>query len=238
MSTASAYVIRWGRERARTGTWGGDVSTAFLFPLPDRPVPSQDFVLRCLEQLRRRGYRRVVTGALSPNQQPGFFAAGFEVLEQLHLLVLDGDTPLPPVPPGAALRRVWGNRRAEVLHIDAAAFQPFWQLDSVAMHEALVATPRRHFRVAVDDDGRSLGYAICGAGAARGFVQRLAVQPGHQRQGTGRRLLLDGLHWLRRRAVRSVVVNTQMGNQAALALYRSVGFRDDPSGLSVLTAAL
>jgi hypothetical protein len=35
-----------------------------------------------------------------------------------------------------------------------------------------------------------------------------------------------------------IAVNTQLGNDAALALYRSVGFRDDPAGLSVLSAAL
>jgi ribosomal protein S18 acetylase RimI-like enzyme len=83
-----------------------------------------------------------------------------------------------------------------------------------------------------------VGYAICGASGGRGFVQRLAVRPEAQGHGIGRRLLLDGLHWLRDLKAGEIAVNTQLGNDAALALYRRVGFRDDPAGLSVLSAAL
>jgi [ribosomal protein S18]-alanine N-acetyltransferase len=64
------------------------------------------------------------------------------------------------------------------------------------------------------------------------------VLPEAQGQGIGKRLLLDGLHWLRGQNARQIVVNTQDGNETALALYRKVGFRDDPAGLSVLSAAL
>ena len=83
-----------------------------------------------------------------------------------------------------------------------------------------------------------VGYAICGASAGRGFVQRLAVLPEAQGHGVGKRLLLDGVHWLRGLGVREIAVNTQIGNETALALYRKVGFRDDPNGLSVLSAQL
>ena len=64
MSLASADVIRWGRERARTGRWRGDAEVAFINPMPDAPLPSAEFLRRCLETLASRGYRRVVTGAL------------------------------------------------------------------------------------------------------------------------------------------------------------------------------
>jgi ribosomal protein S18 acetylase RimI-like enzyme len=69
-------------------------------------------------------------------------------------------------------------------------------------------------------------------------VQRLAVHPDAQRHGIGRALLLDGLHWMRRRGVRRAVVNTQLGNDAALNLYRTIGFHHEPSKLSVLSAGL
>ena len=62
--------------------------------------------------------------------------------------------------------------------------------------------------------------------------------PEAQGHGVGRRLLLDGLHWLRGQRAGEIAVNTQLGNDAALALYRRVGFRDDPAGLSVLSTAL
>jgi ribosomal protein S18 acetylase RimI-like enzyme len=69
-------------------------------------------------------------------------------------------------------------------------------------------------------------------------VQRLAVDPDYQRSGTGRRLLLDGLHWLRRHRVNRALVNTQVGNERALALYQATGFREEPVGLSVLSTGL
>jgi hypothetical protein len=43
---------------------------------------------------------------------------------------------------------------------------------------------------------------------------------------------------MRRRGVRSAVVNTQLGNTVALSLYAAVGFRPEPNGLSVLSAGL
>jgi hypothetical protein len=43
---------------------------------------------------------------------------------------------------------------------------------------------------------------------------------------------------MRRRGVRRAVVNTQLGNDAALTLYHQTGFRHEPAGLSVLSAGL
>jgi ribosomal-protein-alanine N-acetyltransferase len=83
-----------------------------------------------------------------------------------------------------------------------------------------------------------VGYAICGTSGGRGFVQRLAVAPSAQGRGIGKALLLDGLHWLRSSGAQEIAVNTQVGNDPALALYRGVGFRDDPDGLAVLSARL
>jgi ribosomal protein S18 acetylase RimI-like enzyme len=238
MSATSVDVIRWGRERARTGPWRGDSQVAFLAPVPDAPLPSADFLRRCLAVLTDRGFSRVVTAALSPLEQGGFLAAGFEVTEELHLLAIDLDG-IPPVPSDLALSRIRWNQRAEILSIDQAAFSQFWQFDEQGLAEALRATPRTRFRAALaPGERRFAGYAICGRSGQRGFVQRLAVHPDYQRHGLGRGLLLDGLNWMRRRGVRRAVVNTQLGNSAALSLYLETGFRREPSGLSVLTAGL
>jgi ribosomal protein S18 acetylase RimI-like enzyme len=239
VSAPSTDVLRWGRERAKAGRWRGDRSIAYLAPLPDAPLPSAEFLRRCLATLAEQGFTRVVTGALSPLEQTGFLAAGFGVEEHLHLLGLDLRTPLPEVPPGHRLTRPRLGRRDEALAVDAAAFPPFWRFDAPGLADALAATPHTRFRVALDPaDGRVVGYAICGRAGGRGFVQRLAVDPDRQRAGTGRRLLLDGLDWMQRRGVRKAVVNTQMGNDAALALYRATGFRAEPTGLSVLSTGI
>ena len=231
-------VLRWGAERAKAGQWRGDRSVAYLNPVPDAPPPSEVFLRRCLATLRDQGFSRVVTGALSPPEQRGFLAAGFAVEQRLHLLSIELLAGLPFLPDGPPLHRATRRERPQVLAVDAAAFSAFWRFDGAGLRDALAATPHTRFRVAHDADGQVVGYAVCGRAGPRGFVQRLAVDPASQGQGIGRRLLLDGLYWMRRRRVQRAVVNTQVGNDVALQLYLKTGFREDPSGLSVLSAGL
>jgi ribosomal protein S18 acetylase RimI-like enzyme len=235
---SSPDVLRWGRERARAGIWRGDDDVALLNPLPDAPPPSVEFLHRCMDTLAAKGFQRVVTGALTASEQAGFLEAGFGVEQRLHLLAIDFEPGLPPTPPGLPLRRVSRRHWTDVLAVDRAAFPGFWQFDEDGLRDALRATPSVRFRVAVEPAGRIAGYAISGRSGRRGFVQRLAVDPSGQRSGTGRRLLLDGLEWMRRHGAQGAIVNTQVGNEAALALYRQTGFLDEPTGLSVLSAGL
>jgi ribosomal protein S18 acetylase RimI-like enzyme len=243
MSASSVDVLRWGRERARTGLWRGDREVAVLMPVPSAPIPSAEFLLRCLAVLRERGFTRVMTGALSPIEQSGFLDAGFDVAERLHLLGIDLDSGLPPVPGGLHLVPLRRDDHAAVLRVDTMAFSSFWQFDQSGLDDAMTAPPHTRARVASPEGRFSrhrtvVGYVVCGRAGDRGFVQRLAVDPSMQRHGTGRRLLLDGLAWMRRRGVRRAVVNTQVGNEVALALYLAVGFHEQPMGLSVLAAPL
>jgi ribosomal protein S18 acetylase RimI-like enzyme len=233
----SVEVIRWGRERARTGPWRGDRRIAYLAPVADAPTPSEAFVRRCIDGLAQEGFERVVTGALAPNEQRGFVAAGFHVQEELHLLAHNLHS-LPRLDPSTLLHRATSAHRAAVLQVDHLAFAPFWRLDRSGLDEALGATPHTRFRVVLDESTTVTAYAICGRAGGRGFVQRLAVHPTMHRRGLGRALLLDGLAWMRRRRVERAVVNTQQGNDAALALYKSVGFRQEPVGLRVLVRSL
>ena len=43
---------------------------------------------------------------------------------------------------------------------------------------------------------------------------------------------------MRRHGVGRAVVNTQVGNDAALSLYLKTGFKEEPTGLSVLSTGL
>jgi len=239
---ATADVIRFGRERARTGPWRGDLHVAYLAPVPELPAPSADFVRRCLDVLAQRGFSRVVTAALSPFEQSGFLAAGFQVEEDLVLLAHDLSRLPGPQASGATLRRAGRGDRPAVLALDNLAFPPFWHLDDRSLDEAIRATPHTRFRLAVaaDATGRRAvaGYAVCGRAGGRGFVQRLAVHPGFQRRHIAHDLMVDGLRWLRRRGVDRAVVNTQTDNHAAVALYERLGFRRESTGLSVLSTGL
>jgi ribosomal protein S18 acetylase RimI-like enzyme len=234
VSVANVDVIRWGRERVRTTPWRGDVSTAHLAPLPGAPMPSVAFLRHCLGLLAERGYRRVMTSALSPTEEITFFAAGFAVHERLELLAHDMRR-LPAARP-ATLRRGRPADEEAVLAVDRASFTPFWQLDGPGLGDAIRATPRARYRVAVDDEARVIGYAITGRAGRRGYLQRLAVDPDQRRTGVATALVVDGLRWLKRRGVDRSVVNTQPQNQAALELYEHLGFRRQPVGLAVLTA--
>ncbi len=242
--TVTTEVLEWGRERARAGPWRGDGHVAYLAPLPFDPPPSADFLRRCLDQLAGRGYGEVITSALAGAEQRPFLAVGFLPHEQLRFLAHDL-TGVPLVAPGGRhrLRRATAVDWTSVLDVDAGSFSPFWRLDRGGLEEALAATPSTRFRVAVAPDAtrgneRVIGYAITGRAGDQGYLQRLAVAAAGRRAGVGRALALDGLRWLRRRGVHRAVVNTQFGNDAALALYLNVGFRVEPSDLAVLHRSL
>ena len=232
---ASAEMIQWGRERVRAGPWRGDRRVAFLNPVPGAPLPSPDFLRRCLGTLAGRGFGRVVTGALAPSEQAGFRAVGFSVAEDLHLLSHDLQELVAVDVPGVALRRARTADRPAVLEVDQVAFQPFWRLDDSGLDDAINATPHARFRIARDAErGAVVGYAITGRAGRRGYVQRIAVDPARHGSGVGRLLLLDGLRWLRRWRVERAMVNTQLDNSRALGLYEATGFRRERTRLSVL----
>ena len=124
-----------------------------------------------------------------------------------------------------------------MLAVDHAAFAPFWRLDHLGLAEALSATANVHFQVARTPAG-IVGYAVCGRAGPRGYVQRLAVDPGFQGRGVGAALLADGLRWLRRWGARDALVNTQEGNDRSLRLYQRAGFVLQPHGLAVMEISL
>lgn len=237
-------MIESGRERLRVGSWRSEENIAYLSPIPGAPLPSTDFVRRCIRDLELEGYAGVVTGALSPAEQATFRAAGFEVTEHLHLLSHDLQGLPALVDRNESLRRGGRHDPAAVLDLDRIAFDAFWRLDEGGLDDALRATPHTRFRVAVtgevgpEEATAILGYAITGRSGRHGYLQRLAVHPESQRQGLGTLLVLDGLRWLRRWRVEKAMVNTQLANEGALALYERLGFRREPSGLSVLAREL
>lgn len=235
MRRSDPDLLRSGQERLRTGPWRGHGEIACLSPVPDGPAPSVAFVRRCLDQLAARGFSRVVTTALTVPEQAGFLGAGFGVQEQLHLLMHDlrGLVPVPAAP----MRRARRHDRNGVFEVDHRAFPPFWWIDDEGLDDALAATPHTRFRVTSDGSGVT-AYAVTGRAGRRGFVQRLAVHPMHQGRGLGRALALDALHWLRLWRVERAVVNTQLDNEPALCLYESLGFRREPTYLSVLSRGL
>ena len=220
-------------ERARLASWRADGQVAHLSPTAMRPL-SASFVDSCLDRLRARGFTFVVTSALSEEECAGFLRAGFDVQEELELLVHDLYA-IPDV--HHRLRRTGRRDRSRVLAVDAIAFDSFWRLHQGGLEDALGATPSVRFRVHGRRDGLD-AYVIGGRGAGTGYVQRLAVHPSARGQGLGRSLVGDVLRWMSRRGAARALVNTQKTNAAALALYQACGFRVLPEGLRVLARPL
>jgi ribosomal protein S18 acetylase RimI-like enzyme len=226
----------WGaRARLQVSAWRGSTDTVVVTPLPQRPSPAAHDIDREVAALAERGVRQVLTGALHHGELRPFVDAGFTEHERLHLLRHDLRALPEPTRP-VRNRRAWRRDQADVLAIDARAFDPFWALDRAGLDDAVRATPTSRFRVSVD--GPITGYAISGRAAERGYLQRLAVDPARHREGIGVALVADSLRWLRRTGARVAVVNTQERNEGALALYLATGFVLEPHGLTVLTRHL
>lgn len=234
-TVTGARSLAIGDDRLRVLPWRGDARLAYVVARRGRPTTAT--VERCLEDLPAH-YEAVLTAALTVEDQAPFLSVGFGVHERLHLL----RRAVEPLPPGGpqSVRLTRGRRRdrAAVLAIDGAAFSAFWRLDESGLDDALSATPSVRFRVATQTADRPCGYAVTGRAGTRGFLQRLAVDPAHQRAGIATALIADAFAWLRRWGAREVLVNTQEGNANALALYERLGFTRDDEGLAVLHRSL
>lgn len=211
--------------------WPGDLSghTALL-----RPRERSSDHLRALSS---QGFKHARTGAIAHSDGAPLLQRGWRVAAHLHLLRHDLKTLPPSHSPRPRLKRATDADLAGVVVLDDDAFPLEWRLGRSGLTEAMRATPHTRFRVAPGEDGPA-GYAVCGRAGRDGYVQRLAVAEGHRGEGLGRALTLDGMRWLRRWRATSASVNTYVGNDAALRLYRSLGFVEVHPGLMVLTIDL
>ena len=225
-------LLTFGTEQYRIGSWRGHRTTGYVAPLS----PPEQLTLAGLEQvvqrLVQRGYRDVLTAALTEPEQSFFRGAGFSVHERLHLLQhnLTDLVPLRNHPTDLRRIRRWHHRA--LLRVDVSAFDPFWKLDRENLVEAIRATPSTRLRGAFSEG--FVGYAITGFAGDQGYLQRLAVNPDHQGRGVATSLVSDALAWLARRNATGASVNTQEHNVRALTLYERMGFTRVQPGLAVL----
>ncbi|WP_420452063.1 GNAT family N-acetyltransferase [Ilumatobacter sp.] len=140
---------------------------------------------------------------------------------------------------------------ATAAEIDRSSFAAGWSNDVDSLRDIASATPQARLRLVTRPAGGSsggarahgrpshgtrsprreaLGFSITGRAGTTAYLQRLAVRPSARRAGAGRLLVDDALGWAVRRGATRALVNTGAGNDAALELYRSSGFRplDEP----------
>lgn len=225
--------LRWRGGWARIAPWMQHAEIAPLTVAAGAP-PDASAIERCLAAMRAGAYEAVVTSALSPAHSLALVDAGFAVRERLHLLAHELDD-VPRVTLGT--RRARRSDRDAIVALDAHAFDRFWRFDEDALTQTVHATPVTRVRVTTGGK-RISGYAVTGRAGDQGYLQRVAVHPEARHRGFGQALVIDALRWLRRRAAKRALVNTQLDNTAAISLYESCGFRRLPAGLCVLGRAL
>ncbi len=239
----TALVQRVGNTPVEVRRWPHDPTIAHLVLLDVSVLPTLDDIGRLTERTFADDpeVRAIRTSALFPGPRERFAEAGYDVCERLALLerAIDRIAPValsgpPPAPAGAIrLRRLTQRRLDDAARIDRAAFPPGWSNSEHTLADIAGATPRHRARLAVDDTS-PVGFAITGLAGHVGYLQRLAVDPDHQRRGIARLLVDDALAWLQRRGGTTALVNTGVDNEPALALYRQLGFRHRRDELVVM----
>jgi len=189
-----------------------------------------------------------------PARDRALTGAGWQVGRRQHRLEISLPVPPADPVPGVALRRYRpGIDDDAVLAVNNRAFaghpdQGGWTRARLAA--ALVADPRftpADLLVAVDadagqPDGTCLGFCWtrlhpgsssppaghptpAPPAATVGEIHVIAVDPGAQGRGVGRLLVLAGLAHLHDRGAATGMLYVAADNEAALGLYRAVGFR-------------
>jgi GNAT superfamily N-acetyltransferase len=214
--------------------WPSDPSVAHLIFTDHQHVPGRDEVADAVAHATRKGARAVRTSAMFPDVADVVLACEFAPIDRLALLSFDlgtgpatsrstrSATPAESRPGfRLAALRPWHLSRCS--RIDRDAFGLLWGNTASSLRDIRTATPWHLGRIARHGDGIQ-GFAISGAAADHGYLQRLAVAPDARRQGIARSLVLDALEWMTRRDLRRALVNTGVTNVGALALYESIGF--------------
>ncbi len=75
-----------------------------------------------------------------------------------------------------------------------------------------------------EKDGAAVGYAGMQSVLDEGYIDNVAVDPDHRRQGVASALLEAMLAEARRRKLRFLSLEVRAGNAGAIALYASFGF--------------
>ena len=110
---------------------------------------------------------------------------------------------------------------AAIAELEKQCFSTPWS--AAALTEEL-NNPRAVFRVAVDADGRVLGYAGMHHVGDEGYIANVAVDPAARRQGVARLLMAALEAYGREHALYRLTLEARASNTAAIALYAGGGY--------------
>lgn len=239
MWAAAPWRVRVGAggDAAILRPWREGCDTLAITALwcPESHVPR---AIGDLESVARdQGFMRLLSPLIASEGSRAYLRAGMQMHETIVTLRLDTrgaqevrGTP----PPGVTVCPAIPADIEEMLTLDAACFDDFWQYGA---HEL-----RDHFAsdravVAAGPDGL-IGYTLCTVERGMGTLGRLAVHPSARRTGVGTALLIDAVGYMSRQGADMVSLCTQEDNLASRSLYEVVGMRELPDRLVLLTKEL
>lgn len=217
----------------RLQRWPTDPSIAHLVFTNMWSVPTVADFEQAVGLAARRGAAAVRTSALFHRAQIVADNAGFDPIEELVLLQRPIGAAAPPPSSAWSIRTMRSWHLAEAAKLDRLAFGSEWGNSAASLYHVLRSTPAARGLVVRRRGTGMIGFAIVGAAAQAGYVQRLAVHPDFRRRGVAKDLLGAGNAWMERRSARVAYVNTEKVNDGALALYRACGFRETGDILTV-----
>ena len=80
----------------------------------------------------------------------------------------------------------------------------------------------RGYSFIAKDNKKIVGSVLCGHDGRNGFIHHLAVVPGYQRQGIGKKLLSLALEKLKRSKINKCALFTLKNNKEAALFYRNI----------------
>jgi ribosomal-protein-alanine N-acetyltransferase len=127
--------------------------------------------------------------------------------------------PIPPV-----IRALHSDRAESCAAIHAASFAHPW---SPAEFETLLSSKATIGAAAIDAGSDQLrGFSLSRVAADEAEILTIAVDGAYRNRGIGRALMIDTLSRLAASHVRSLFLEVEQANRAAIALYSRIGFRE------------
>ncbi len=223
-----------GRVTLRAG-WSQSIARPLNDDVADASLRlergSASFLRQSTEWLFDQDVPAVLSIPLHPGTRRVWDDAGFEPYREL--LLMERDLSFAVEPPTHLISEGSGAHWKGALEVDNAAFEPSWRIGRLGLEDARAATPTAGFLVHEIDGGIS-GFSIAGIAQSTAYLQRIAVDPAHGRQGIGRSLIRATIDWARRRGARTILLNTQLDNHGAARLYARERFVSLPQHLVLL----
>ncbi|MFL5871794.1 MAG: GNAT family N-acetyltransferase [Solirubrobacterales bacterium] len=114
-----------------------------------------------------------------------------------------------------------------VLELWAAARSAYATTTDTPESIAVLRTRDQGALLVAERDGRVVGTLIAAFDGWRGGMYRLAVDPGHRREGIGAALIRAGESRLRQAGARRISVLVGFGDEVAIAAWEAAGYRRD-----------